>query len=88
MTEIALPLAIWEGEIKVGTNTIRCYVLDTGQRILNIEDVSNFYIHYDGKGTPEEMMALVDFTLGEGIPDGIRGNHAADGGAGHRPSGY
>lgn len=38
-----IPEAVWSGEFKMGDVTVRCYVLDNGQRIINADDLEALF---------------------------------------------
>lgn len=68
----ALPVAVWEGEVKIGKFKIRAYVLEGGRRVLNPEDVARFFTDGFPKAMSVEivhdMRQLAEFAAGEGIP--------------------
>lgn len=58
-----IPLAVWEGEIRVGPVRIPCYVLDDGRRIISADGIKELFAYFTDGGdvSDEEARELARF---------------------------
>ena len=38
-----IPKAVWQGSFSIGGVDLHCSVLDTGQRVIDVEDIENLF---------------------------------------------
>jgi hypothetical protein len=62
------PVAVWSGSFRIWGIELRCYVLDTGERIINGDDFDTF-MGALGDGTPcaddADLMAFCRWQQGQ-----------------------
>ena len=63
-----LPVAVWEGEIKIGGAVVKVYVLDDGRRIIDSVSFERFFGPNVGTTNVKDGEALATFCRGRGIP--------------------
>ena len=60
--------AIWSGELQVFGKKLRCYVLESGARIIDADDLNIVLGAVGGEATCAEMRCLAEFCAGRGVP--------------------
>lgn len=64
MSDERIPRAVWEGTIEIGGVTLRVAVLDTGARVINVEDVERLFAA-ETPITPAEAERFARWVRGE-----------------------
>ena len=65
--EEELPMAKWQGTFTLGGVEIKCYVLEDGQRLIDVDDLNAFFaapLPDDQAALAEEMLAFVRWQRG------------------------
>lgn len=65
-----LPKAIWSGSFIIGSEEIKCHVLDSGQRIIESDSVAKLFTSMDSGIDEEQLAKFATFIKGKGIPSG------------------
>lgn len=58
------PEAVWEGSFIIFGKTLRCYVLDNGQRIINAEDLEDFFMNGGVNSDAGDMQKFAQWQKG------------------------
>ena len=56
-----IPNAVWEGTFTLFGIEMRCYVLDTGQRVMDGKDLAKFFRAIGKKEMTQDEKGLMDF---------------------------
>lgn len=62
-SDAPVPVAVWEGELRIGPVRVPCYVLDDGRRVISAEGINDLFAYFasGGEMNDEEARELAHF---------------------------
>lgn len=64
MTEGELPVSIWQGSFTIFGVEVRCHVLSTGERVIEVESIDAFLVASNTEIDPGEMESFARWQAG------------------------